>query len=429
MGEKIALLIGVTKYGEGFTDLPAPQEDVAIMSKILQSPDIGNFNKVTPLINPDVQEMRYSIEEHFDSCQSEDLILFYFSGHGYRDIEGKFYFLSRESRKKNKQELYRASALEASFIHGVINNCRSSQQIIILDCCFSGSFERTKGGIRGSLDDEIGKELRGEGRVILTSSKSSEPSYESKLSQLSVYTHHLAAGLETKEADKQRKGYITAGDLHEYVKEKVKKENSKMNPQRFITQSAEKIIITENFYQAPQIMMSETIIPPVVIIGNSMYLGEAIRAVSCTIGGLFLLFMVTPWLYQYTVLAPVDVDVFEWIPGIYITGATIVSSCSLITQVLWIANAVYYKGDDREAKYHEKYWYLGLAISVMSIPVALFFVSFGTEGSLMALPSLIVIFAGAVAAIYWLATATSTPGPLKFIVPYSLDIRSLFERF
>ncbi|MDJ0899308.1 MAG: caspase family protein [Xenococcus sp. MO_188.B8] len=423
---KIALLIGVTKYGEGFSNLPAPKEDVEKMSEILNSPDIGNFSKVTPLINPDVQEMRYSIEEHFDSCQSEDLVLFYFSGHGYRDIEGKFYFLSRESCKKNKRDLYRASALEASFIHDVINNCKSSQQIIILDCCFSGSFERTKGGI-GDDYEEIGKELRGEGRVILTSSRSSEPSYESKLSQLSVYTHHLVAGLETKEADKQRKGYITAGDLHEYVKENIKKEKSKMSPQRFITQNAEKIIIAEYFYQTPQII-SETIIHPVTI-GNSMNLGEVIRAVSCTIGGLFWLFFVAPWLYTYTVLSPLDVDIMQWIPGSYTTGATIVFSCSLITQVLWIANAVYYKGDDREAKYHEKYWYLGLAISVMSIPMALFFTTFGQEGSLIALHSLVVIFAIAVAAIYWLATAASTPGVLKFIVPYSLDIRRIFERF
>ena len=160
-----------------------------------------------------------------------------------------------------------------------------------------------------------------------------------------------------------------------------------------------------------------------------MHLGEIIRAVGFTFGGLILLFLVAPWLYQYTILAPVDVDVLEWIPGSYTTGAVIVFSCSLVSQVLWLAKAVNYKGDDRGAKDNEKYWYLGLAISLISIPVALFFTTFGQEGSSIALPSLFVIFAGAVAAIYWLATASSTPGALKFIVPYALDIRRIFERF
>ncbi|MGK7894643.1 MAG: hypothetical protein AB4372_13715 [Xenococcus sp. (in: cyanobacteria)] len=160
-----------------------------------------------------------------------------------------------------------------------------------------------------------------------------------------------------------------------------------------------------------------------------MHLGEVIRAISFTISGLFLLFLVTPWLYQYTALSPLDIDSEIWIRGSYTTGAVIVFSCSLITQVFWLAKAVNYKGDDREARAHEKYWYLGLAISVISIPVALFFTTFGKEGSLEALPSLVLIFFIAVAAIYWLATAASTPGALKFIVPFSLDIRRIFERF
>lgn len=160
-----------------------------------------------------------------------------------------------------------------------------------------------------------------------------------------------------------------------------------------------------------------------------MQLGEVIRAISVTISVLFLLFLIAPWLYQKTVLTPIDVDTEEWVRGSYQIGAVIVFSVSLIAQFLWLVKAIKYKGDDREAMDNEKYWYLGLAISVFSIPIALFFTTFRQEGSWEALPSLIFILALAVAAIYWLATAISTPGALKFIVPYSLDIRRFLERF
>ena len=70
------------------------------------------------------------------------------------------------------------------------------------------------------------------------------------MSSLSVYTHHLAAGLQTNEADKQRKGYVTVRELHEYVEDKVRKENSHMSPQIFISNKADEIIIAETTQRA-----------------------------------------------------------------------------------------------------------------------------------------------------------------------------------
>lgn len=160
-----------------------------------------------------------------------------------------------------------------------------------------------------------------------------------------------------------------------------------------------------------------------------MQLEEVIRCISITISVLFFLFLIAPWLYQKTVLAPIDVDTEEWVKGSYQIGALIVSSVSLIAQILWLTKAIKYDGDDREAMNNKKYWYLGLFISVLSIPIAIVFTTFREEGSWEVLPSLIAIFALAVAAIYWLATAISTPGALKFIVPYSLDIRRFLDRF
>ncbi len=48
---KVALLIGVSEYGNGLTPLPAASKDVEAMRKVLQHPEIGGFDQATPLIN------------------------------------------------------------------------------------------------------------------------------------------------------------------------------------------------------------------------------------------------------------------------------------------------------------------------------------------------------------------------------------------
>ncbi|MEM9272879.1 MAG: hypothetical protein AAGA80_07940 [Cyanobacteria bacterium P01_F01_bin.143] len=155
---------------------------------------------------------------------------------------------------------------------------------------------------------------------------------------------------------------------------------------------------------------------------------EYIFAITFTAGGFFLLFMLAPWLFTTTSLAPIDVDTEEWIPGNYITGACIVFLCSLIMQILWLVKSKYYKDGLDQIKDTEIYWYLGLMISFISVLIALFITVFSQEGSQRAFLPLIVIFSLAVAAIYWLPTASSTPGALKYIAPYSIDIRKFLRR-
>ena len=49
---KYALLIGVGEYGEGLTPLPAAPRDVVAFAEVLQNPQMGGFDEVKPVINP-----------------------------------------------------------------------------------------------------------------------------------------------------------------------------------------------------------------------------------------------------------------------------------------------------------------------------------------------------------------------------------------
>ncbi|MFM7573267.1 MAG: hypothetical protein ACKO4S_09075 [Snowella sp.] len=57
---KVALLIGVSEYPSGLNPLPAAVKDIAALGKVLEDPELGNFDSVEILPNPDCQEREHS---------------------------------------------------------------------------------------------------------------------------------------------------------------------------------------------------------------------------------------------------------------------------------------------------------------------------------------------------------------------------------
>jgi branched-chain amino acid transport system substrate-binding protein len=223
---KIALLIAVSEYESGLNPLPATIKDVEAMQRVLQNPEIGGF-EVECLLNPDPLQMQTAIENLFLGSQRDDIVLLYFSGHGIKHDNGKLYFATKSTRKHEQGELSRASTVSADFVHDIINDnrSRSRRQVIILDCCFSGAFSPgTKGEDDISLNFEK-VQLGGEGRAVLTSSTSTQYSFES------VYTPYLVQGIETGEADENNDGFISVNELHQYVQRKVQEGKHEMKPQ------------------------------------------------------------------------------------------------------------------------------------------------------------------------------------------------------
>lgn len=226
---KIALLIGISEYEPGLNPLPAAVKDVEAVQQILLNPAMGGFDRVKPLINSDVQTMQYEIETLFDGRAKDDLVLLFFSGHGIKDDAGRLHFASRITQKNVKGDLIRSTAVPASFIHDVMNNCRAKRQAVILDCCFSGAFDPSLQAKDDGLFDLQGQ-LGAEGRVVLASSSSTQYSFEQKGSEVSVYTKYLIEGIETGAADRNKTGQVSILDLHEYVTHKVQEQMVNVTP-------------------------------------------------------------------------------------------------------------------------------------------------------------------------------------------------------
>ncbi|MEH2374447.1 caspase, EACC1-associated type [Nostoc sp.] len=225
---KVALLIGISEYeSPHLNPLPVAMQDVEGMQRVLQDQEIGGFDVVKTLTNPDPVAMQEAIETLFSNRQKNDLVLLYFSGHGIKDDNGRLYFATRITRKNEQGELVKASTVSADFLHDIINDSRSrsKRQVIILDCCFSGAFAKDIKGKDEVYLDFQKIQLGGEGRAVLTSSTSTQYSFES------IYTHYLVQGIETGEADENNDGFISVDELHQYVQRKVQENKPEMKPQ------------------------------------------------------------------------------------------------------------------------------------------------------------------------------------------------------
>ncbi|ALF54026.1 hypothetical protein ACX27_16145 [Nostoc piscinale CENA21] len=226
---KIGLLIGVDEYEPGLNPLPAAGKDIEALRRVLQDPEMGDFQELKSLKNPDPQIMQYEIEALFSERTKEDLILLYFSGHGIKDDAGNLYFATRATKKNSKGELVRSTAVPAHFIHEVMKRSRAKRQVIILDCCFSGAFDPILYAKNDNSIDLQGQ-LGSEGRVVLASSSSTEYSFEQEGSELSVYTRYLIEGIETGAGDLNRDGQISILELHEYASCKIQEFLPNLNP-------------------------------------------------------------------------------------------------------------------------------------------------------------------------------------------------------
>ncbi|MFM9104017.1 MAG: caspase family protein, partial [Cyanobium sp.] len=179
-----------------------------------------------------------AIESFYADKQADDLLLLYFSGHGFRDDDRQLLLSSAESgktRREGRVQVPRASTLTAAEVRGFMERSRAKRQVLILDCCFSGAFAE------GLLELEA---LGGEGRAILTSSAAIETSRAPEDGEgLSVYTRFLVEGIRTGAADRRQRGWLDAEDLHLYTQSRVKELAPSMTPQFFPTRQGHSIRI------------------------------------------------------------------------------------------------------------------------------------------------------------------------------------------
>ncbi len=188
---------------------------------MLADPAIGGY-EVNVLSNAASHEVNQAIEEFFAEAKQDDLVLLYFSGHGYKSDAGRLYLVTRESR----QWMPDSTAVSAQFVRDQLDRCRSRRKVVILDCCYAGAFP--PGATKGADQVDVLGGLSGQGWAVISASSALEYAFEdgnsSPVSDAgpSVFTGALIDGLATGDADINGDGLIDIDELYDHVYKRVK---------------------------------------------------------------------------------------------------------------------------------------------------------------------------------------------------------------
>lgn len=213
-----AVIVGISDYSvtqnnRGASDLKYSDDDAYKMYAFLKSSNGGKLpnSQIKLLVNQDATLKNVLTESRylFNKARSQDLVLFYFSGHG-----GSNTFVGHDKNITHTE------------IKEILNNSKARKKLCIADACHSGSLASSQGKSKAASKEDLIENYydalahSSEGIALFLSSKAEEYSIESNDLGQGVFTYYYIEGLKGY-ADEDNDGIVTIQELYHYTKEKV----------------------------------------------------------------------------------------------------------------------------------------------------------------------------------------------------------------
>lgn len=223
-----AVIIGINEYSDrnNLPTLSFAEKDAEDIVNVLTDPTTGSFDRrnVSLLLGKDATTRRIEKTLYTSIVKGKkdsDIVLVYFSGHGFLAGDGQKSFLGSYDVSILQLLSNPNEGLRMDYLHDEIFMQTKAQKVLfVLDACHSGAFAPDiKGGESGEL---LGSQFfsGGQGRVALVSSPRGISSRESADLKNGVFTHYLLRGLRG-EAVEQNTGEVTLDSLMAYVRRQV----------------------------------------------------------------------------------------------------------------------------------------------------------------------------------------------------------------
>lgn len=188
--------VGISDYPGTANDLNLPTKDAQAMKWLYEK----NSNAVTYiLLNREATKSAIlnAIKTTFKYSSTDDIIVFFFSGHGYKGG-----FMAYDG------------CLSYDEVRNAMNTSHCKNKMIFADACFSGKMRQ--GG------RPVKEEHKRSNVMLFLSSRDNETSIERRDMQNGFFTTALLDALRGK-ADVNRDRKVTASELFKYVSYHVKK--------------------------------------------------------------------------------------------------------------------------------------------------------------------------------------------------------------
>lgn len=221
-GRRWAVLVGVNEYLQHsdyqlevcVNDAEALREQ--LITGGFEEKRIRLLTDNTTTLLPTRDEILTQLTIIAKATNPDDLLLFYFSGHGDEN-DGESYLIARNTNLSSLQ----FTGVKVADVKQIIEEAPARAKVMILDACHSGADISGKGA-KAMTPEFIRRVFReAEGMAILASCEQSQLSYEWPTAKRSVFTHYLLEALQGQ-ADHDNKGFVTVQDANRYVVNGVK---------------------------------------------------------------------------------------------------------------------------------------------------------------------------------------------------------------
>ncbi|MEM2002586.1 MAG: caspase family protein [Candidatus Methanomethylicaceae archaeon] len=243
--DKWALVVGIAQFADRrINPLNYTTKDAKDFAALLTSRDYGRFNPDHVRVLVDKGATTKAIKESLNwlarNAKEDDLVVIYLSSHGSpreMDTAGVSYVITYDTDVSNPDSLYATALPMVDLADAVRTRIKAQRVVVLLDACYS------EGAIPiGISKDALNRIRQGIGRVIITSSRADERSWESERLKNGYFTYYLIEGL------KQNNGFVPIEEVYNYLKDKVsqqvrREKGASQNPVMSKSEQTPEIII------------------------------------------------------------------------------------------------------------------------------------------------------------------------------------------
>lgn len=216
-----AVVVGIGRY-DHMPSLRYTDDDAYQFYAFLKSPEGGALPDDQIKVMIDEDATRYNILQNMKSilfrADENDVVLFYFSGHG---LEGSFIPVDFDGYNNR---------LHHEEIKSIMKESKAKHKLVIGDACHSGSLSAQYGGELLSMKSPVDATLQkyysafmnaDGGLALMMSSKGEEVSLEDGGLRSGIFSYYLIRGLKG-EADRDADNIITVKEIFDFVYSKVR---------------------------------------------------------------------------------------------------------------------------------------------------------------------------------------------------------------
>ncbi len=242
--------VGVSDYEDDKYDLQYAAKDAKDIAELFdrQTDKYTNVYTTTFVNSEATQANILGIRSILEATKVDDIVIFFFAGHGVLDWDMNYYLATTELYMLDLEE----TTVRYDLLIDLFDGIPARQKIIFIDACHSGEIdddeEFTENGttennnnvrnVENNIDGELiisqqsSFELmklmftdlrKGTGTTIISSAGGGEYAYENDKTKNGIFTYMLKQGINTKKADKNKDGNIMISELRDYVMYNVSK--------------------------------------------------------------------------------------------------------------------------------------------------------------------------------------------------------------